>query len=633
MDTHVKPGDDFYLYANGAWQAKAVIPDDKPQVGAYYSLRNLAYDRVRHILETAAEDPRSKIGAFYSSYMNEARIEVLGLDPVRPEMSRILKAPDRAALIRIMGDLQRTGVTGLCEPFIEADSKNPSQYALYFEQAGLGLPDRHFYLDADKDSAAGREAYLAYARQLFTLADQANALQRVSAVMAFETEIARSQWSDVEERDENKTSSRYSFRELGALTKGFDWASYFAALGVAGQPSAVIREPSAFSAAARAWAQTPLPILKDWLFLRYLDQTAAYLPKRFQDARFAFHDVALSGLVKPRPRQDSAASLVANQMADGVGRAYVEAYFPPRAKAEIEGIVAKVKAAFRERLADETWMSQATRRKAIAKLDTFQVVVGYPDQWRDDSGLNIQADDLIGNVDRAERYSFDRRLQRLGAKVNRREFDHSAALPWAWATPTLNEIGFSAAFLQPPYFDPAADPAVNYGAIGAVIGHELSHHFDDQGRKHDAEGRLADWWTPEDAQRFAERTKALILQYDTYEPLPGLHVNGALTLGENLADLAGLNVSYQAYIQSLDGKPAAVIDGFTGPQRFFLGYAQSYRSKQRDADLRNQVLSDPHPPEKERSEEVRNLDAWYDAFHVTPADAMYLAPERRVRVW
>jgi putative endopeptidase len=450
-------------------------------------------------------------------------------------------------------------------------------------------------------------------------------------VLAFESSIARSQWSEVEERDELKTYNQYMASDL--VGDGFPWATYLQALGVSSQTPVIVREPSAFSAAARTWSETPLAVLKDWLLVRYLDKYATFLPPPFAAASFAFHGTALEGTLQAPRRWQRGASLVARQMGDGVGRAYVEAYFPPSAKAEIEAIVVNVKRAFRERLANEPWMSEATRQRAIEKLDSFEVVVGYPGHWRDDSGLRITPDDLAGNVARAERYAFNQQLRRLGTRVERREFDHSAALPWAWATPMLNEIGFSAAFLQPPYFDPAADPAVNYGAIGAVIGHELSHHFDDRGRRYDARGRLADWWTADDAGQFAARSKALVLQYDAYEPLPGLHVNGALTLGENLADRAGLNISYQAYIESLDGKPAPVIDGFTGPQRFFMGDAQSHRSKQRDADLRTQLLSDPHPPEKERSEEVRNIDAWYEAFHVSPGDAMYLAPGQRVRIW
>jgi putative endopeptidase len=418
-----------------------------------------------------------------------------------------------------------------------------------------------------------------------------------------------------------------------ALAPGLDWPRYLSELGVAGQPYFIVREPSAFQAMAQIWANTPLPVLKDWLLVRYLDQNADFLTPPFVDAHFAFHGAAMSGASQIKPRSVRGATLVSDEMADGVGQAYVAAWFPPEAKARIEAIVVQVKAAFRARLADEQWMAPETRKKAIAKLDTFQVVVGYPDKWRDDSGLDVRADDLVGNIARAERYSYRTMLARLGTRVNRREFDHSAAAPWAWATPTLNEIGFSAAFLQPPYFDPNADAAVNYGGVGAVIGHELSHHFDDQGHLYNAEGRLADWWTPEDAERFAAKTQKLVAQYDAYEPLPGLHVNGALTLGENLADLAGLNISYQAYLQSLDGKAAPILGGFTGPQRFFLGYAQSDRSKQRDADLRNQVLSDPHPPDKERVEEVRNIEAWYEAFHVSSRDKLALPVDDRVKVW
>ena len=633
MDRSVKPGDDFYRYVNGRWLSTTVIPPDRAEVGAYASLSVTARARVDVLLKRAARSHGSKIGAFYSSYMDEAHVQALGTRPVEPTLTRIDRAPDRRTLTGVMADLQREGVTGLFASLVFADGGEPASNVIYLEQDGLGLPGRHFYVDNDAPSLAGRRAYLDYVARLLALAGRSGSRARAEAVVAFEAEIARSHWDELQGRDQLKTYNRFSPAALEALAPGLDWTAYLGALGVSDQQRFIVREPSTFRANARTWAETPTAVLKDWLLVRYLDRNADLLTRPFVDTHFAFAGVALSGETQIRPRSTRAAALVSNEMADGVGQAYVATYFPPRAKAQIEAIVANVKAAFRTRLAGEAWMAPETREKAVAKLDAFQVVVGYPDRWRDDSGLIIRPGDLVGDVARAERYTYRTMLARLRMRADRRAFDHSAAAPWAWATPTLNEIGFTAAFLQPPYFDADADAAVNYGGIGVVIGHELSHHFDDQGHLYNAEGRLQNWWRPADAERFSTKTQKLVSQYDAYEPLSGLHVNGKLTLGENLADLAGLNISYQAYLQSLDRRPAPVLDGFTGAQRFFLSYAQTNRSKQREADLRNQVLSDPHPPDKERSQEVRNIDAWYAAFDVSPQDKLALPPDARVRIW
>jgi putative endopeptidase len=597
------------------------------------SLFYAARARVKEILDGAAQDPTSKIGAFYASYIDDAVIQRAGTAPVEPVIRRILTTRDRGDLLSVMADLQKEGMTGLFDTLVSADSHEPASYVVYFEQAGIGLPDRSYYDGSDKASAAGRAAYLEYADRLLALSGQDNASARAAAVVALERRIAAGEWDATQRRDEAKTYNRLTIGQLRAQAPGFDWMAYFARLGVAAQPHFIIPEPSAFEADARIWQNTPLAVLKDWLLVRYLDQNAPFLTEPFVDAHFAFDGTAMSGTLQQAPRATRAAALITGEMADSVGRAYIASNFPPAAKTQIDTIVSNVKAAFRIRLAGESWMAPETRQKAIAKLDTFQVVVGYPDEWRDDAGLEIRRDDLVGNVARAERYKYQAMLARLGTRVDRREFDYSAADAWAWATPTLNEIGFTAAFLQPPYFDPNADPGVNYGAIGAVIGHELSHHFDDQGRFHDAEGRSNNWWTPEDVKCFDARAHQLVVQYDGYEPLPGVHVDGALTLGENLADLAGLTISYDAYQMSLHGVPAPVVGNLTGPQRFFLGFGQSYRSKQRDADLRNQLLSDPHPPEEQRAEEVRNVDAWYDAFDVKPDQKLYLSPDRRVKIW
>ncbi len=639
MDRSVKPGDDFYDFANGTWQKQTAIPADRSSYGMFNKLNELSLARTRAILETASRTPGVKIGDFYASFMDEATADAKGIAPLQPIMAKIAAAPDKAALAAEMAALQKLGVDTLFnhpEPFeqpVSPDDKAPRTAIFHLHQGGLGLPDRDYYLSDDAKLVQTRAAYVAYLTQLLTLAGAPGPAARAQAIMAFETSIAKVHWNRVDSRDIDKTYNKWAPGDFAAKAPGFDWSAYLGGLGVAGQSAIMVEQPSAVTGEAQLWAQTPLAVLKDQMLANLVDAYAPYLAKPFVDARFAFRGTTLTGQPENQPRWKRGVNLVTEQMSDDIGKPYVAQYFPPEAKAQADALVRNIIAAYRERLKVVPWMDPATRQKAIEKLAAFRPLIGFPERWRDYSALTVDRGDLVGNVQRAKAWEFARQLGKLGRPVDRGEWDMTPMTINAEADPVRNIILFPAAILQPPFFDAAADPAINYGGIGAVIGHELSHHFDDQGRKYDPTGMLSDWWTAQDVTRFTALTDALTKQYDAYEPLPGLHVNGGLTLGENMADLAGITVSRDAYRISLAGKPAPVLGGFTGEQRFYLGFAQIWRTKYREPALRKQVLSDPHAPGETRVDEVRNRDDWYQAFGVKPGDKLYLAPAERVKVW
>ena len=513
------------------------------------------------------------------------------------------------------------------------DDKAPDHYIAEVGQSGLGLPDRDYYLKDDAQLAKVRTAYQAYLAQMLTLAGEPNGAARAAAIVAFEKTLATAHWTRVESRDSDKTYNRYTFADLTGKAPGFDWATYASALGVASQDAYIVSQPSAVAGEAQAFAQAPVGVLQDYMTVRVLRSFASYLPKAFDQANFAFYGTTLSGTPEQQVRWKRGVGVVGGGMGEAVGKLYVARYFPPEAKAAADQLVRNIIAAMGERLRNLAWMAPETKTKALHKLASFTPKIGYPSTWRDYSALVVKRDDLVGNVARANAFEYDRQLHHLGQPIDRGEWFMTPMTINAYANPTMNEIVFPAAILQPPFFDPKADAAVNYGGIGAVIGHELSHHFDDQGRKYDATGKLTDWWTPQDVAQFKKFTDALVAQYDAYEPIPGQHVQGGLTLGENIADLAGLTVSYDAYHKSLNGKAAPSIDGLTGDQRFYLGWAQVWRSKYREPALRSQLLSDPHSPGALRVWTVRNLDPWYAAFGAKPGQAMYLAPDQRVKIW
>ncbi|HKT75172.1 MAG TPA: M13-type metalloendopeptidase [Sphingobium sp.] len=632
MDPSVKPGDDFYLHANGNWARTTPIPPDKSNYGAFNVLDDLSRERTKGILEAAKADPASRIGAAYASYLDAARVEGRGLQPIKPWLDRIKAVKDRAAYVRIAAQAARAGVPGPFAFHVGQDDKAPDSYILNLRQAGLGLPDRDFYLQADEKMAAIRTAYVAHLEQMLTLAGEPDAKARAAALMAFETQVAKVHWTQVESRDADKTYNKMMIADLQKAAPGFDFATYFAANGL--KPAAlIVAQPSAVAGEAALIANAPISVLKDALLLRSLHAYATYLPDRIADADFAFYGTTLSGTPQREVRWKRAVDFLKESMGEEVGKAYVARYFPPETKAAMDELVRNVIAAMGRRIDGLSWMSDAAKARAHKKLAAFTPKIGYPDKWRDYSGLAVKADDLFGNALRANQFEFDYQMGKLGKPIYRWEWQMTPMEINAYADFSMVEIVFPAAILQPPFFDPHADPAVNYGGIGAVIGHELSHHFDDQGAKYDETGKLDQWWSDADVAAFKGLTDRLVKQYDAYEPFPGAHVKGAFTLGENIGDLAGVAVALDAYHASLKGKPAPVIDGTTGDQRFFLGWAQVWRRNYREPNLRQRLITDPHSPSQYRADTVRNFDEWYAAFQPEPSGKIYLAPKDRVKIW
>jgi len=633
MNRSVAAGDNFYAFANGNWEKTTPIPADRSNYGNFTVLDDLSFTRTRDILEEAVKQPGSKIGSMYASFLDEAAAESKGLAPIQPQLAAIKAIPNRAGYAKALGEALRTGVTGPIGAYVGIDDKNPDRPIFQVVQSGLGLPDRDYYLKADAKLAETKAAYTAYLAKLFDMAGEANGAARAKAIVEFEGKLAQVHWTRVESRDSDKTYNPWTRADFDKKAPGFDWTAFLTAAGSNDQKDFLVSQPSAIAGSAKLLGTTPLPVLRDYLWARTLDDAAPYLNKALVDAHFAFHGTTLDGTPEIRPRWKRGVDFVKQTMGEAVGQEYVARYFPPEAKAEADKLVRNVIASMDNRLANLTWMAPETKAKARAKLAAFRPQIGYPTKWRDYGALQADRGDLLGNARRATAFEWQHGLAKLGKPADRDEWFMTPMEVNAYANPVWNEIVFPAAILQPPFFDPHADPAVNYGGIGAVIGHEISHHFDDQGRKYDQTGRLADWWTPADVTRFTALTDQLVKQYDAYEPLPGLHVQGALTLGENIADLAGLTVAYEAYKLSLGGTPAPVIDGFTGDQRFYLGWAQVWRRSYREPNLRQRLLTDPHSPSEQRAAVVRNLDPWYSAYAPQPGSKLFLAPEARVRIW
>jgi putative endopeptidase len=648
MDLSVKPGDDFERYASGAWLARTAIPADKSAFALRLMMNDTIDARLRDLLETAATTEQSatlegKVGAFYKAFMDEKRVQALGKTAISAEIAAIEGVPDRAALAILMGKNATDFYGSIYGIHEDADLKHIDRYAMYLSQAGLGLPDRDYYLKPS--FAAQKTAYQAYVATLLTLLGWKEAQAIAAAVVGFETRIAEVSWPKVEQRDLDKIYNPKSRTELKSLAPTFPWDAFFKGAGLAAINRVVVSEESAFPKIAQVYESTPLPVLKAWQAFTVADNAAFYLSEPFSSARFHFRNRTLLGQPSEAARWRRAIRAVGGadclgdrvdcfgNMGFAVGQMYTARYFPPSAKAKIEALVTNVKAAMRARLERLNWMTPATKREALAKLDTYQIKVGYPDRARDYSGLQMRADDLVGDVRRAAEWDWRFYLNRLNGPVDRSDWSMTPQTNDAYEG-SLRDIVFPAGILQAPIFDPDADPAINYGAIGAVIGHELTHGFDDEGRKLDAKGELRDWWTVQDATEFTARAKKLSAQYSSYKPIPGVHINGDLTLGENIADLGGLNVALEAYHRSLNGQPAKVIDGFTGDQRVFLGWAQAWRGKAREDFLRKQVVSDPHSPRAFRViGPPRNMDEWYSAFGVQPGEIYYLAPAERVHIW
>ncbi len=631
MDRSVAPGDNFYAYANGTWAKTTPIPADKANYGAFNFLSDLSESRTRGILDTAAKDPNSKIGRAYATFLDRAAIDAKGLAPIQPWLTKV-KGATRATYPALVAEASRAGIGGPFGAYVGQDDKQPEIYALSLAQAGLGMPDRDYYLGTDAKLVETKAAYQAHIAKMLTLAGEPNAAARAAALVAFETEIARVSWTRIDSRDATKTYNKMSVADLTKAAPGFDFATYFKGIGTP-VDTLIVAQPTAVAGIAKLVAAAPIGVLQDQLILRSLDGYADVLPKAFDDEQFAFAGTVLSGTPEQEARWKRGVQFTSGALGDEVSKLYVAQYFPPETKAAADTLVKNVLAAMDTRIDQLAWMAPETKVKAHAKLAAFTPKIGYPSQWKSYDTLTITAGDAFGNEWRANEWAHQDNVGHLGKPLQRWEWGMTPMTVNAYANFGMVEIVFPAAILQPPFFDPKADPAVNYGGIGAVIGHELSHHFDDQGAKYDSKGQLTDWWTPKDVANFNALTGKLGAQYDAYEPLPGLHVKGQLTMGENIADLAGLTVAYDAYHKALGGKTAPVIDGFSGDQRFYLGWAQVWRRSYREANLRQRLLTDPHSPSEQRASVVRNLDPWYAAYKPTPGQKLFLTPEQRVRIW
>lgn len=632
MDREARPGDDFYVYANGWWAATTDIPADRSSYGAFAMLDDLSRERTRTILEAATNDPTSKIGAAYASFMAAPTVEEKGLAPIQLWLNGIKAIKDRRGYARVVAQAVRTGVAGPFRIYISQDDKAPDHYILKLSQGGLGLPDRDYYLDPSEKMAAIRSAYVGHLEKILTLAGQGNPRRRAEALAALETKIAKAHWPRVDSRDVEKIYNRMTMADLENAASGFDFRGFFAADKI--DPAAlIVAQPSAIAGEAAVIGKASLAVLKDSLLVRSLHAFADVLPDQIGAEVFSFYGTILTGATSRPERWKRGVDFLKGALGEDVGKAYVARYFPPQTKAAMDLLVKNVIEAMGRRIDQLNWMGEPAKLRAQAKLAAFTAKIGYPDRWRDYSGLIIKPDDLFGNAVRANQFAFDYNVGKLGKPIYRWEWGMTPMEINAYASFSKVEMVFPAAILQPPFFDPHADPAINYGGIGAVIGHELSHHFDDQGAKYDETGKLSQWWTQADVAAFRKLSERLVRQYDGYEPFPGSHVKGALTLGENIGDLAGLAVALDAYHASLGGKPAPVIDGTTGDQRFFLGWAQVWRMKYREAIARQRLVTDPHSPAQYRAATVRNFDAWYAAFQVGPKDVLYLPPQDRIRIW
>ena len=640
MDAAVRPQDDLFKAMNGTWIQKTDIPADKSAWGTFYQLRELSDQRVKSIIEELASKQQAagtvdaKIGDYYNSYMDTAAIDAAGTRPLAPFQAQLAAVKNKKDLVLLMGKW----VAFVDAPLnigVGPDAKDPTVYSAGAGQGGLGLGDRDYYLKTDARFAKARDAYVEYVHKILALDGDKNAVMNAKAVMALETKMARLQWSQEANRDPVKTYNPMTLKELSAKAPGIDWKAYFEAADLPPNPAFVsIAQPDYAWALAKLIKDQPLDVWKAYMRVRLLDAMANKLPAGFRDASYQFHDVALNGVKQDKPRWQRGVAALNGAMGEAVGQVYVTKYFPPAYKARMVELVDNLLKTYSTSIDNLTWMSPVTKKEAHAKLAKYGVKIGYPDNWRDYSGLDVKAGDPVGNAVRASQFEYHRQAVRNGGKVDRTEWGMTPQTVNAYYDPTKNEIVFPAAILQPPFFDMKADDAVNYGAIGAVIGHEISHGFDDQGSQFDGDGKLRNWWTASDRKAFDAITSKLDAQYSAYEPLPGVHVNGKLTMGENIADLSGVQIAYKAWKMSLDGKPSPTIDGVTGEQRFYYGFAQVWRSKTRDERALQLVTIDPHSPAQFRADGASiNSDGFHEAFATKPGDKMWKAPEDRIRLW
>jgi putative endopeptidase len=648
-DLAVKPGDDFDAYANGAWRKKTEIPADRASTGVGFEVFQKAEKRNADLVreagagKPASGTPQRMIADYYAAYMDTAGIEKRGLTPLKERLAKIAGIKSKTDLARVLGQQLRADVDPLNATefwtqnlfglFVTQALSDPSRTVPYLLQGGLGMPDREYYVSDKPEMAKIRAAYQTYVSEMLKLGGIGEPTTRAEKIVALETKVATAHVDRVTSEDVHKANNSWTAAQLTSDAPGLDWNTYLSAAGLDKQPTFIIWQPGAIKGLAALVASEPIEAWKDWMTFHTFNESAAFLPKAYDDLRFGFYDKTLRGTPQQRDRWKRAIAHVNADLGDAVGKIYVAKYFPPSSKAELQGMVKNLLAAFDRRVDSLEWMAPATKKQAKAKIQTLRVGVGYPETWRDYKGLVIRPDDPVGNAWRASEWEYRHQLGKFGKPIDHDEWWMTPQTVNALNLPLQNALNFPAAILEPPYFDPKADAAANYGAIGAIIGHEISHSFDNTGAEFNALGKLENWWTPEDQVHFKEASKRLVDQYSAYEVLPGVHVNGELTLGENIADVAGLAASYDAHKISLHGAALPVIEGLTGDQRFFLAFAQAWRDKTREAALRQQIVTDGHAPAPERAQTVRNLDPWYEAYDVKPGEKLYLSPADRVRIW
>ncbi len=645
FDKSVRPQDDLYKHVNGRWLLNTQIPSDKSNYGSFTGLMDTAQENIRAIIEDSAKAPSNdnerKVGDFYNSFMNVELIEKRGLDPIQDELTAIRELKNLDAAFAHLGYLQTVGIGGPVSFFVMADPKDSDSNLAAIFQSGTSLPDRDYYLKDDERYTAAREALVDYIAQLFKLADQPYGRRDALMILELETELAEVQWPREEVRNAEKRYNKFQISELKTLTPGLPWDSFLAAAGAPGLDQINVMTPSFFQGLEKIGNKLNLELVKAYMTFRVLDSSAPFLPAKFEAAHFNLHRKQLAGVPEQKPRWKRGVEATSGGgagdfgvLGEVVAQIYVARHFKPEAKKRMDELVSNLLKAYESSIKDLTWMTDATKKKALAKLAKITPKIGYPSKWRDYSQLEIKADDLFGNMTRAAKHEHQRMINKLGKPVDREEWGMTPQTVNAYYRPSGNEIVFPAAILQPPFFTADADDAANYGGIGAVIGHEISHGFDDQGSKYDGDGNLENWWTDEDKEAFEALTSKLVNQFEAYEALPGKTLNGRLTLGENIADLSGMAIAYKAYILSLNGKDAPLIDEYTGSQRFFLGWGQIWRRLYREQELVRRLVTDPHSPSAFRANgPVINLNAFYEAFDVKPGDKLYVKPEDRIQIW
>jgi putative endopeptidase len=641
MDTSVRPQDDLYQFVNGIWLEKVKIPADKSNYGAFSELIEVNEQRLRKIIEEAANPPEKaeeseaqKVGDFYLSFMDSSLVEELGLTPLQSDLQRVATVKSKKDLVPLMAYFIRIGVQTPFYYYINQDQKQSDQYISYFGQSGLGLPDRDYYFKIDDRFKEIRQKYTDYISDLLSLANVEHAGGKAARIMEMETALASGHWTRVENRNRDKTYNKYTIKKLENLTPQFSWSQYIQEAKISQVSEVIVRQPNYFKKFNEVLSQYSVDDWKDYFTFRLLDSAAPYLSRNFVDLNFDFHGKTLSGIEELSPRWKRAVNSIDDVLGEAVGKLYVEKYFKPEAKQRMVTLVENLQASYKDRIAQLDWMSPETKEKALVKLSKFRAKVGYPDKWKDYSALVIKKTELLENMKRASLTTYDREIDKLGKPIDRDEWFMTPQTVNAYYNPSMNEVVFPAAILQPPFFNMNADDAVNYGAIGAVIGHEMTHGFDDQGRKSDGDGNLTDWWTEADKEKFQQRAEILVKQFNNYVAIDTFHINGQLTLGENIADLGGLTISYNAYQLSMKGKQAPVIDSWTGDERFFLGWAQIWRRKYRDDELRKRLLTDPHSPSRFRVKgPLVNMPEFYSTFNINSTDKMFIPETERVQIW